>query len=416
MANSTFYWRGFATTTFRVNEALISILNTGTNKSTITIEDYDIIPVNQCGTLGEQNYYINLCRISSRIDGAVTLTPRSSNPSISLPSQVKCETHSLVTLTSPQPSRFAFRTIVGQDTGNLNPSQWVFGYNTGKTNTLGPRGGFGIYNSPITQGIVIREGEGFALCRIGDTAADITSRPFVWMGYIVFSDDLGNSFSTMFDMSTTEAVTQAAFSLFNGGGSGRTYTVLHMEITPLASNHNNTNQMLNIKAFSTSGDKGGEIITPTAMVPGTSLPSFVSMKRSRMGYTLDFIRNLDPQIVRFWNLDNANFQSLGSVTPYGEPQRCSGLLHPMSPAGRINGGLGAAGWQHHNNLSRFGKRNKSNNVQPFTITSGNGFAMVPDNLMYGGILTAVEAQRDFHGYWIELIISVNTGTTAIAHS
>lgn len=413
----TFYWRGFASA-IGTNSAIASVMNVGRKNVQVRIENYDVLPVtpSPASSFDAISYYRTV-KINARSDGGIPLTVINHNPSSSLPSQVKCEIFSHVTRTAD--SHIYDTQLTGQDIGGASAAITIYrGGWTGRTFSHKQRGAFVNVSGPLTQGLVMKEGEGIALVRISDTS-NLPIRVFLNIGNAVFCDDLGNTFSVQFDLTSSEASSQAAFSIFNGVGSGRTITLLHVEAWPIAAdNYNGTIACPpRLKAYVTMGDLGGQVVTPIPMVPGTTVPSSLVIKRSAIGSPrLTYVRDADPAVVRALNLDNDQFAGVGNVPPYGDPSRNSGLVLPFVAYSRPNAGLGDAGWQHHNNWSRHGIRNRSPNVQPVTLTPGQGFAICPDFLVYLGLASSIEFYSNRHAYWVELTISVDSGGIARAHA
>jgi len=271
--------------TFNVNtfaygtqeQALISFLHKGTSGK-FYIKGLDInpnSPMQPGGAIDVKRYF----RRISAVSGGFDLPYRKANlGNADLPSQIELVRRpDAITFVAGSPYRSMLMFPISLQGLSLRSGGGAFG----KGSRMGTGDLWTTSRDTRIQGIILREGEGFAF---GTSNSALPVFPFSFWMTITLRNTANNQTYILFTQIAPEEMKDSSLVIFNGSGSGITLEIVDIELADLGSPLNSLPfEASYLRLIRTYGHDGGLAVTPTPNNLADSVPSDLDVRRNFMG-------------------------------------------------------------------------------------------------------------------------------------
>jgi len=131
------------------------------------------------------------------------------------------------------------------------------------------------------QGIILREGEGFAF---GTSSPSVPAFPYSFWLTVTLRNTADNKTYNIFTQISPEEMKESSFAILNGAGSGITLEIVDMELNDLGSPLNVLPLEASYLRFvRTFGHDGGGVLNPTPNNLANTVPSGLDIRRNFIG-------------------------------------------------------------------------------------------------------------------------------------
>lgn len=258
-------------------QTLLSIFHKGTTGK-YYIKNLEIMPnspMQPGGLINVQRYFRRITDVSGGFD----LPYRKANlGNADLPSQVKIlRRPDAVTFTAGNILRSLLMFPISLAGLSLRSGGGVFG----KGSRQGTADIWTTSRDTRVQGIILREGEGFAF---GTSNAALPVFPFSFWLTVTLRNTADNKTYNIFTQIAPEEMKESSFVIFNGSGSGVTLEIVDMELGDLGSPLNALPlEASYLRLLRTYGHDGGTAVTPTPNSLDDSVPADLEVKKNYVG-------------------------------------------------------------------------------------------------------------------------------------